>query len=209
MVFFRYSCLPCTLLHTNYWWQVYLPECPLTAGTSLYLLPTHSSLCTKTQQWSVFPQNVYIIYVSFGSYTPVGSIKTISMGDMCIHTHHCLSPHSFQICSLSSENLLSDYSSLASDSSVCFSKCFHSQKCCACVNPAGSLHLLLGECIHTLNLISKAVPLIHSTPQLGLSYLNVCWVYLRGYMTDTSCSLFLVFSFPSKRDLKPSMSEPW
>lgn len=46
------------------------------------------------------------------------SIKTIYMGDICIHTHHCPPPHSFQRCSLSSENLLSDYSSLASDSSV-------------------------------------------------------------------------------------------
>lgn len=46
------------------------------------------------------------------------SIKTIYMGDMCIHTHHCPPRHSFQTCSMCPENFLSDYSSLASDSSV-------------------------------------------------------------------------------------------
>ena len=45
------------------------------------------------------------------------SIKTIYMGGMCIQTHHCPHPHSFQKCSMWSEILLSDYS-LASDSSV-------------------------------------------------------------------------------------------
>ena len=38
---------------------------------------------------------------------------------------------------------------------LCFSKCFHSQKRCACVNSAGSLHLLLGKRVHTLTWLPR------------------------------------------------------
>lgn len=42
-------------------------------------------------------------------------------------------------------------------------------------------------------------------PICETSYLNVCGVSSPGYLTDTSCSTFLIIIFPPKHDLKPSM----
>lgn len=73
--------------------------------------------------------------------------------------------------------------------SVYFSKCFYLQKC-PWLKPDNSFSLLCGEPIPS-QVTSKALSLIQtSSPYLGRSYLNVCFVY--GHLD----SLYLMLYIP-------------